>query len=311
MSAITKKFDDIPVSTSTIIGRTNWRINMEELYKALPITQYNVAKKRRGRRSKNDVKQEPQKLEDGNIITVKLGDQMKGVNLKNKKKKETMSGKNFFRNSLTLVMNNDDKFLNVKVSSNGVLQVTGAKNYDSVQKCIEKISGYIDTNNKVMSTVCNADAQGTLIPVMTNLNFNVGFLVNREKLDSYINNCTPYYSLLENSFGYAGVNIKFPLDPKKMELLKLRKIVHKNNVWEKSEINYKDYISGLSDKEKEKEDCKMRYVSFLVFHSGAVIESSVHTECMREAYEEFMEIIKKCRNLIEDKGVFPIENLMR
>ena len=47
---------------------------------------------------------------------------------------------------------------------------------------------------------------------MTNIDFNVGFNINREELDIYINSSTLFNSLLETSFGYTGVNIKILVD---------------------------------------------------------------------------------------------------
>jgi hypothetical protein len=294
-------YDSIPISTQTIIGKTNWRINNEELFNALPITRYSVVTKKRGRRPKNEAKLESQSLDNGNIITLKLGDKLRGVSLKNKKKKDGDMAKKYFRNSLTMVMQTDGKLLNAKISQNGMIQATGAKSYDNIQTCVETINNYIGANNKVLNVVCNSNLAATFIPVMVNINFNLGFCVNREKLDEYINNETPYYSLLENSFGYAGVNIKMPLSPEKMDLIDVRQIVYKNKTWETKEITYKDYISQLGDKEKEKEEAKIRYITYLCFQSGSVIMSSPHKECMREGYEEFMSIINKCRDIIEDK----------
>ena len=46
---------------------------------------------------------------------------------------------------------------------------------------------------------------------MTNIDFNVGFIINRENLDKHMNELENFNSLLETSFAYTGVNIKFPL----------------------------------------------------------------------------------------------------
>jgi hypothetical protein len=49
-------------------------------------------------------------------------------------------------------------------------------------------------------------------PVMYNIDFSLNFKVNRENLDTLINTETSYTSLLETTFGYTGVNIKFPVN---------------------------------------------------------------------------------------------------
>ena len=51
-------FDDIKVSTQTIIGISNLEIDLEEIYNNLPITPYKLIKKRRGRKRTNEVVEE-------------------------------------------------------------------------------------------------------------------------------------------------------------------------------------------------------------------------------------------------------------
>jgi hypothetical protein len=46
------EFEEIAVSTRTIIGITNWNINIEKLFDVLPTTEYNVQPKKRGRKRK-------------------------------------------------------------------------------------------------------------------------------------------------------------------------------------------------------------------------------------------------------------------
>jgi hypothetical protein len=83
----------------------------------------------------------------------------------------------------------------------------------------------------------------------------------------------------------------------------IHKIVYNNDTdeWDKIDFNYSKYIDTLDEKEKKKEMSKVRYNTFLVFQSGNVILSSPHKECMRHTYHEFMEIIDKCKDRIEEK----------
>ena len=105
-------FDDIKISTQTIIGISNLTINTEKLFRKFTITPYKVVEKRRGRKKKDDVYVEPEILPDGQIITIKFGDLIRGVDVNQKKKQ----GK-FFRNALTLVMFMDNKLINFKINS--------------------------------------------------------------------------------------------------------------------------------------------------------------------------------------------------
>lgn len=294
INKIDQNFEDIIISTQTIIAKTNWKINILELFIHLPITYYNFSPKKRGRKSKNEKKEESNiDLVNGNIITLKIGNKLRGVNLKTKK-----NIKKFFRNSLTIVMFLDNKFINFKVSKNGKFQFTGCKNEEHSIECMKYIFNYTkDTFN-----IINIEEQYPeiiFITVMTNINFNLGFCINRENLDEYINTNTKFFSLLETSFGYTGVNIKLPLE--NIDNIPITKLVYKKDNWIIEDYNYLKYIDSLDEKDKKKEKSKIRYNTFLVFQSGNIILSSPHKECMRKSYHEFINIIKKTKSYIEEK----------
>ena len=289
-------FNNIVISTETIIAKTNWKVDILALFNHLPITYYKVIPKKRGRKSKDEKKEEKSDdLKDGEIITLKIGNKIRGVNLKEKK-----NAKRFFRNSLTIVMFLDNKFINFKVSKNGKFQFTGCKNEFHSQRSMEFIYEYTKYSTKIIQ-IDGDQSEIIFITVMTNINFNLGFCINRENLDEYINTKTKYYSLLETSFGYTGVNIKILLE--NINNIPIHKIIYNNETdeWEKIEFNYAKYIDTLDEKEKKKELSKVRYNTFLVFQSGNVILSSPHKECMRNTYHEFMEIIDTCKDRIEEK----------
>jgi hypothetical protein len=311
-------FDNINISTETVIAKTNWKINLKELHSNLPITVYNEIPKKRGRRPKNEKKVEPQKLNDGEIITSIYCSDVRGVNLKSKKRKvEKEDDKkdnkkikeekdSYFRNSITIVMQCDNKLINFKISKNGKFQFTGCKTDEQAHKCLNYIKNYIyplPNNRKILSLPLNTHLEVIYVTVMANINFSLGFCINKENLDEYINKNTDYYSLLLETTGYTGVNIKMPLS--KMDHIPITKMTYitEKEDWEKEILSYKDYILLLDEKErnKEKEKCKSKYNTFLVFQSGNVILSSPHKECMRDTYHKFLSIINNCREQIEEK----------
>ena len=292
----TQAFDDIVISTETIIAKTNWKVDILALFNHLPVTNYKVIPKKRGRKSKDEKKDEKkEELLDGQIVTLKIGSKLRGVNLKDKK-----NAKRFFRNSLTIVMHLDNKFINFKVSKNGKFQFTGCKHERHSHKCMEYIYEYTKNTQKIIQVEGN-QSEIIFLTVMTNINFNLGFCINRENLDDHVNTSTKYYSLLETSFGYTGVNIKIPLE--NIENIPITKIAYVADKWVEQPFNYAKYIDTLDEKEKKKEKLKIRYNTFLVFQSGNVILSSPHKECMRETFHEFLDIIRTCRPSIEEKIV--------
>nr|QBK85390.1 MAG: transcription factor TFIID [Iridovirus LCIVAC01] len=295
-------FEDIEVSTKTIIAMGNLSINIEKLFEHLPITPYVIVPKKRGRKRKEVMEIPNNDISSGSIITLKYMDNLRGVDLK-KRKASKKGKKKYFRNAVTVVMYVVNKFINFKISKNGKFQLTGCKKEFHAHKCIEYIWKHMENigKNEQIYSITNDETYPRIIfnTVMTNIDFNLGFEVNRENLDRHINQQTEYRSLLETSFGYTGVNIKFPMDQTRDIKLILREF--KDGKWSTEETGYKTYLNMLTDKERQRELNKQRYNTFLVFHSGNVIMSGRHVDYMKPQFYRFLKIIDKCKNIIEEK----------
>lgn len=294
-------FENLKISTQTIIAITNFEFNINKLFDNLSVIEYIVIPKKRGRKKKDFVVQQPQKIDEGSIITLKYQNKIKGTSIKPKKTNENLK---YFRNSLTTVMFVDGKILNFKISKNGKFQITGCKTVEQAQLCVkymwEKIKN-IENYQSFCEFKNNSKTPESIFKnVMTNVDTNTGFNINREHLDQYINKNTEYHSLLETSLSYTGVNIKIPL--KKNVDLTLKKIQYDqtNDAWNESEISYKTYYNDLPEKDKQK-DNKKRCHTILVFHSGNIILSTMNIAFVKDLYEEFIKIITNCVDFIEDK----------
>lgn len=288
-------FKEIPISTRTIIVSTNTTINIENLYTNLPITEYTPIRKKRGRKRKDVIEEINNIVPSGSIVSIKYQDKLRGVELKPKKKKSK-----FFRNAVTIIMSVDNKFINLKVSTNGKFQVTGCKYFEHCEHAIINIFNIIvkDITNYLHTYQDNIDI--LFNNVMTNKDFSVGFQVDRESLDNIINKNTEYNSLLETSFGYTGINLKMVLKPDITREFKCIRINTKNGEIDKYNINYKDYLSKLNEKEIAKEK-KKRHITFLIFQSGNVIMSGMNEVFMEEYYHKFYSIIEDHLESIKEK----------
>lgn len=295
-----KKFEDIPVSTKTFIVMTNLTIDIQKLYAFLPITDYVVVPKRRGRKKKNTVADPNKNIPDGSIITLDLANNIRGVVLKKKKKKDGKAT-DYFRNSVTVVMVIDGKKINFKISRNGKFQMTGCKQDQHAEGCVKYIWEYIKGNKEIYVLPEKRPFKALFIPAMRNIDFSLGFILDREKLDEYFNTFTQYYSLLETSIGYTGVNIKIPVT-KPITELKIKELTYKGGRWLSAKfIPYQKYLDTLKPKEQQKKIDKERFNTFLVFHSGKVICSSMCEEFARDTYYEFLDIIRENYQEFEEK----------
>ena len=292
-------FEDIQVSTKTFIVMTNAHFNIKKLFDFLPVTKYIIVPKKRGRKKKNIPVDYNKNIPDGSIISIDLANNVKGVSLKKKKKKEVKST-DYFRNSVTIVMIIENKKINFKISNNGKFQMTGVKKDSHAEQCIKTIWKYIEKTD-IYKLTDDKPFNAIFIPAMRNIDFSLGFNLDREKIDDFFNNSTDYYSLLETSIGYTGVNIKIPVK-KDIKELKIKKIKFLNNNWDLSEtILYKDYLNLLPLKESQKKLDKDRFNTFLVFHSGKVIMSSMCEEFAKDTYYEFVDIVKNNHKLFREK----------
>ena len=293
-------FDDIKVSTKTFIAMTNLKIDLNKLFDFLPVTEYVVIPKKRGRKKKNSTEDPNIDIKSGSIITMKFENKLKGVDLKLKKNQNKKKPVKWFRNSFTVVIMVDNKKINFKICSNGMLQLTGLKKDEHAEECIKYIWEYIKDQKEIYSFIRGDYLEILLIPAMRNIDFSIGFIVDREKLAKYMSTQTEFHSLLETSFGYTGVNIKLPINKNILDM-KIKKIKYIEDEWSQEFTNYSEYISHLSEKERLKKINKERYNTFLVFHSGHVIMSASCYDFAVNSYYYFLEIIRKCWHEIEEK----------
>lgn len=323
------EFENIKVSTKTIIAKTNLEFNIQELNAFLPITEYIVVPKKRGRKKKNPLPDPNRFLEDGSIVTINPGggNMVRGVCLKKPKKKGKTDS---FRNSTTIVMYCGGKMINFKVSRNGMFQMTGVKLDWQAENCIKFIWGYIKDQRHIYTKPKGEPFMATFAPAMRNIDFSLGFLLDREKLDTFFNMETDYYSLLETSISYTGVNIKIPVTMPITDLM-LNRLVYETDTpdsdndsdsdsdtdsddevkkpprkivgeWKKIfKVPYQAYLDMLPLKEQQKKIDKQRLNSFLVFHSGKVIMSSMCAEFARDSYYEFIGIIAANKELFQEQ----------
>lgn len=293
------KFEDIKVSTKTFTATTNMNIQIHELFKKLPITPYVVIPKKRGRKKKGEQADPNKDVPSGSIITVKCEGELRGVELKPKKNKAGKK-KKWFRNSITVVIILD-KPINFKVCRNGTFQMTGCKTHEHAEACVKYIWNCMKGNKNLYTFTRGSSLEVLFIPSMRNIDFSLGFFVDREKLNRYMSTQDEFHCLLETSFGYTGVNIKIPLtdDIATMEVKKM--VVGPNELWKESWTTYQEYLDNLSPKDRAAKLNSERFNTFLVFHSGKCISSGLTARFMKPVYYYFLRIIRAAYDQIEER----------
>ena len=250
--------------------------------------------RKRGRKKKNEKENPNQDIPLGSFITLKYENETKGVDLK---KKKTEGSKKWFRNSLTVIIVLE-KRINFKVYKNGTFQMTGCLNKKHAEACVLSVWSHIKDSEEgtIFTTTRGTGLEFIIIPAMRNIDFDLGFCVDREKLARFMSTQTDFHCLLETSFGYTGVNIKIPLEYNIQEM-EVQKI---HGTGESETVSYQEYLSLLPTKDKTSKLKKQRFNTFLVFHSGKTILSGLKKSTMRQTYYEFQEIIKREQDNIKE-----------
>lgn len=308
-------------STKTIISFTNIFVNMENFFNYIPVR--DIAIERKNNRKKKienvfsiDDKQE--EIPSGSIVCVKWRNKERGTIIKtasivrssNVKKQKRDK---YFLNSITTIMyfNNDkykDKLINLKITNTGRIQMTGCKDDDLTVTCIRTLINTMNTakewtgvdlyeiNTSLSSMVVNTnDIVIILYTVMKNKNINIGFKINREKLDQLINaKYQDYISIFDGTTSGAGVNIKTKIN-KWEENLPMYTIDTNQNM-KTSFVNSEKVIKVFTKSNKHNTN---KYHTFLCFKSGSCIHSG-RGDDMIEALDKFVKILYDNRQEVED-----------
>lgn len=288
-------FENLTVSTATVIAYTNAEIDLAWLYKITPIFRdidFIEYKTKNSYKKQLDLYNPPA----GSIIMIQYKDMVKGMRVKKKSKKP-------FRNALSIVIY-IDKPITIRVPIRGKLHMTGCNQSYHPFECIKVIWNLIKKYEQSASTYILHDSNtltSCISTVMTDIIFSLDMNINVQNLDRYINVNTDYYSLLETSSGYPGANVKIKYDIDMDQEYGVMFTNVKDDEWTTTPISFSKYLDTLPPKEKVKQLAKRRENTLLCFYSGKVIISGLIPMYMKDAYYEFMHIISGAREQIEEK----------
>lgn len=288
---MTSDFDKYAISTQTLIISTNIIIDCQKFYDQLEIT---PIEKPLNTRTRMTVSEKDQlSVYDGSIVFAQYKNDSKGMLFKKISEK-------YFLNSVTIIMKIGHKYVNIKVSNKGKLQITGCNQQTSSSELLQNLWGLIKPMECWVFQSNQSNFKATIVPVMCNINFSINFNINRELLNMIINTKTKHISILEPSDGYVGVNIKISTDDEPLEQIKIDQYeCLPNGTWTVLKVNFIDYIKTLTLKEQKKKIAKCYVNTFLVFYSGKVIMSGgISYLNRRKSYESFMSIIQEYKNEI-------------
>lgn len=311
---------DVKISTKTIIGVSNVECDIDAIYKNLHVREMLEEdrqkilclipfKKQRGRRKKESEETIEEKKQLSKLLIQPNPGDIVGLYYQNNQRglpQYLKYNKKYFRNALNIIMVlSNNKKVNFKLSKNGKIQMTGCKEDSDARECLKLFFKKLrDQCHDCIRYDIDKGIEVYYYTVMTNIDFNTGFKINRQKLNAMINESTEFNSLLETSFGYTGVNIKIPMDLDdtiSIDRLVLPKLTtSSNDEWYHEKVAFGTFLKGVDEAFRKQELTKKRYNTFLVFHSGNIIMSGMRLDKMLDLQKTFYNLLQSKRRQIEE-----------
>ena len=260
--------EDISVSTHTYIAYTNLKgLNLEAIFNEVKIC-------------------DP-------LIHVLYRKREKGF----KKKKNPKSTSKNFLNCISFTFNKNNKKVNLKVFRNGVVQFTGCKSFEHCK------FGIIIFWDIIKNISCIDSLELFLVSVMRNVNFNLGFFVDREKLGKYIVERPPKYKIYPVIGGFIGMRFVIELESiDDMPVYKFK--MNDKGLIEEEPILYENFINNKNTKKN---------INVAIFQTGRVLISGIHEKYQNPIIEWFLKLIKEVKDdiKIKDKKIFSLEKYLK
>lgn len=291
-------FHDIPVSTQTFTVRSNIaHIELQDFYELLqPINAQN---------DENIC---------GSIVCIKYKTLHKGENCtaKSKKRKSDdklteinsilpvkLPAKKNFLNCVTLIIE-IEKRINVKIFKNGVFQLTGCKNISNVKKCLHII--LTELSKYPTCFIFCADDTNFIIYIksaMRNIDFDLGFKINRTRLAVYLHQNTSY-NVPPLTTTNMGVKVKIPLN--NIEDLPITKIAYPSR--EEQIIPFKECFDVIEpDAKKLKDKLNNKFISISIFQNGKVLMSGIDETFQKKYYIWLIDLLNSIKHEIVNPDI--------
>lgn len=246
---------DLRISTIVGISKFSEKINLQELYKQICINE--------------------------TTMFAELGESYKGdIDKKNLKKREKKTKKYFYNQvTLHLFINFDklSKKVNVKLFNNGSIQMTGLKSIELGKHTLSVLINIVKQMDERVYDKQTSLNLGEYSIALFNTDFDIGFKVNRDRLNSYLLDLGIYTSF--EPCIYPGVNIKY--------------------YYKSTNKNGKCECCPTCNGDGKGNNCKK--ITIAVFNSGKIIITGGrnYKQC-KEAYEFINKILQEKKDQFID-----------
>lgn len=292
-------FSTIKVSTQTFIIHSNLdAINLSLIQETIPL---HVAYED----ISDDEDDEDCGIEFPRVIAVSYKGKHRGKAKKRTTKADypIKEGSKNFLNCVSFTVQIDpNKNINVKLFNNGVFQLTGCKCYTHAQIALVVIWKVIQktTNIKYKQGTGFSDSymEAYVVSAMRNVDFRLGFEIDREALGTHIINNTDY-KIVPIIQGFMGIQLSIPIDT--VADMIIHKISFPPDLEDDEEfvdekIRY-DAFWVIKPSEKIKAQ-KKKAITIAVFQTGKVLISGIDEMYQEPIFQWFIKEIKSIQDSI-------------
>ena len=209
------------------------------------------------------------------------------------------TGKNFL-NCVSLTIQLDpSKNINVKLFHNGVFQLTGCKCYEHAKKSLVIIWSRMDKIEglcvfKKNSGFSSTHMEAYIVSAMRNVDFRLGFNINREALTKHVMQNTAYKTA-DITQSFMGVQLTIPIE------YVGDMIIHKLSFYPDREftdetVRYDEFWDVKPDTRAKAK--KPKSVTISVFQTGQVLMSGIDEKYQIPVFKWFVDEINKIKESI-------------
>lgn len=280
-------FSAIKVSTQTFIIHSNLdSVNLLAVQEKIPLDA-----------AYEDISDdEESEIEFPRIIAAAYKEKVRG---KPKKRKKVLSegGKNFLNCVSFTVQIDPKKNINVKLFNNGVFQLTGCKCYEHARKALVivwKAMRKLDVFAYKRDSGFSASyMEAYVVSAMRNVDFRLGFEINREALATHISTNTEY-KIVPIIQGFMGVQLSIPIES--VADMIVHKISFPEEEFLEEKVRYNAFWE-IKPTEKIKAQ-KEKAITIAVFQTGKVLISGIDEMYQEPVFQWFIKEIKSIQNSI-------------
>jgi len=297
MSFATEPFEDLIVSTVTVMAYSNLILDTRKLFQNIEVLDttgmelYLSKKKKLPSIKKIDAPY-------GSVLSMRSGNNFRGLVNKNM---DDVKNNTHFLNQFTCIISLGNKVnINVFVFRTS-FKIVGCKNESIAQEVISILWDKYIKELDDCYTICDEECPTFVFEtVMSNIDFLLGFNIDRCNLNTLLNEEKYSKKIITSNFDPTldtNVNIQLFTSPPDDYFYWSMKDEEVGWVYDKvNEIKYR------------KAKKKLKKTTFLVFQSSKIIMSARYAPRMKRDYDYFISIIKENKELIEETKIDPLKS---